>query len=554
MIFSLIDVKLLFSSIFAKDNTNTIFFIFPSGFRHLLLVISILFISFPISSIFIKYYISFKSFYKKFSHKYLTFIILFVFTILLFFLEIYTGNNQFDGFDLSGIVDVGWRQITGQKPYIDFICVLPVGFLIMIKYAYQLLGISWNSISILNSFFLFTSFWWLFYLFRNLKITIVTSFLFTLMTEMVTVFIISYWWYNSITVVACIIFLLSAISLLNEDKSKIQIIISYILSLSILVMLKPNISMIFVFFITIILLTDKNISFRIILYSLISALITIIFIYLNGLDPFVIFNGYLNAAERALPDKFFSGFEFFEKIAQAFEFLFLCLCFVSIIIYKKSKNIDTRQVVFKRINLIYAVCIFTGLFQWGTSREISIVSFPLIFIPLFLLTLNFINYSNIKKVYYSCIIFLILAGFILGILRYRIQLVGPFFEVTSQKTENKYFKNCYESPSFNETLNEINTAVSNSADKTIFFGPRLEFSYCVFNVESPKNIPLYWFKGSSYSSLQEPEIISTWKTKSFDVVIIRKNDFMRMPSQLISYIESNYNKKEYKQITEYFKK
>lgn len=53
---------------------------------------------------------------------------------------IYFGNRQFGGWDFSILIDSGWRQILGQRPYTDFISPNPPGFNLGIKYAFQLFG------------------------------------------------------------------------------------------------------------------------------------------------------------------------------------------------------------------------------------------------------------------------------------------------------------------------------------------------------------------------------------------------------------------------------
>jgi hypothetical protein len=536
-------------------------FVYPSGIHQLLLVISIAVTVLPAVSLINKKNISagFNLMHSSITRKYLKYPGAVLFSICLFLLEEAVGNRQFDGFDLSGIVDVGWRQIMGQKLFSDFICVLPVGFMLPVKYAYQIFGIAWNSITIINSSFLIITFWWMYFLFKNLKISAFQSFLLSLMTEMASVFMISYWWYNSITTVLCIIFILSALSLL-ASKPRWQISISYIISLSFLALSKPNIAMIIIFFVTIILITQKKSFMRIVLFSLSAVVIDVIILYSNGLNPFIVCRGYLDGVERALPTKFFAGFSFPEKVAQVFEFFFLSICCFLIIIKKNESSNFNQRKLFTQRNLILGIIILAGFYQWGTSREIAAVSFPLIFIPLFLAAGDYLSNSIdiiplFKNIYYSSILFLIIIGLVFGMLRYRIELVGPFFEATSQKTENSlYFNHCYESPSFNETLSEISAAIKNDSKSKVFFGPRLEFAYCAFKRPSPLNMPLYWFKGSSYKSSKEPEIISNWKKKSFNLVIIRRNDFMRIPQEIISYIENNYDKKEEKQITIYTKK
>ena len=57
-----------------------------------------------------------------------------------------TGNRQFGGYDLSLVVDLGWRQYLGQKPYYDFICTMPIGFVLAVGTAFRIGGPAWDSI------------------------------------------------------------------------------------------------------------------------------------------------------------------------------------------------------------------------------------------------------------------------------------------------------------------------------------------------------------------------------------------------------------------------
>ena len=549
------------SQFFSVDQSLTkSLFAYPSGIRHLLLVVSLALIVPPAVNFIIQRFnpISSKINLTGFRQKVFFYSAMILLSIILFFLEINTGNRQFDGFDLSGIVDVGWRQISGQTPYVDFICVLPVGFLLLIKHFYMIFGISWNSLTVLNAVFLIITFWWMFFLLRNLKISRLVSLLFAFMAEMITVFQISYWWYNSVTVIIGIIFILSAISLL-ENISKIQSVISYILSMAMLAMSKPNIAMILILSVNIAFLFQKKRFIRILIYLLAAVIIDLAVIYANGLDPITICTGYLNATERALPTKFFSGIVFSEKLAQLFEFLFTCsCCLIFFIKYAKPKKVYLKFIKIETALLVSA--ILTGFYQWGTSREIATVSFPLIFIPVFYFIRKHLwddlISQKIKNILYYALIYLSMVGLIFGLIRYRIELVGPFFETVSEKTVRvtDYFKGCMESPSFNETLMEISEIKRKNPDSYFFFGPRLEFSYCAFRCESPTDMPLYWHKGSSYKTSNEQEIISSWFEKKFDIIIILKDDFMHLPLQIVDHLEKDYDKIEKKQIAIYFKR
>lgn len=65
---------------------------------------------------------------------------------LLGFLTYQNGMTHFGGFDHALLVDVGWRQYIGQKPYVDFVCTVPPWFALESKWAMQFWGPYWSSL------------------------------------------------------------------------------------------------------------------------------------------------------------------------------------------------------------------------------------------------------------------------------------------------------------------------------------------------------------------------------------------------------------------------
>jgi hypothetical protein len=581
--FSIIDFHSLYyffhqtSAISGLSHSRT-WFTYPSGFRNFLFVAFTSMAMMPIAAkCTIKNTTSPLS--KFFNTRYSGIIFyssLILVSISLFYLELKTGNRQFDGWDLSGIVDVGWRQILGQKPYFDFICVLPAGFILAIKYAFLIFGVAWNSMTILNCCFLIGSLWWLYFLFRKYGISRIESLLLSLVAEMMSVFMISYWWYNSATSILGCIYFLSAITLI-ENKSRYFGIFSYVLSLSLLALFKPNSAMMLIFGVSCVMCFSKVGFFKIGICSIIAFFIDYVVLHVNGLSPLIVCRGYLEATSRVFPTKFFSGFIFPEKITQAYEF-FLAGIPIALLLKNHSQRSGRLHEFFTKKRILCTIAISTGLYQCGTSRELLSVALPLIFIPALIMFDSFIyqspwapavvkensistnSHSNdsviIRTTIRATLLFFIVIGIAFGILRYRIQLVDPFFETTSRQTNGTipFFHSCSESPSLIETLEEISTVVHENPTASFFLGPRLEFAYCSFNLVSPLKMPLWWDKGSTYKAGNEPEIIANWGKRSFDIAIMKKDDFFRLPKEIRTILEDSYWKKPLNQITVYRKK
>lgn len=118
------------------------------------------------------------------------------------------GNQQFGGFDFSILVDTAWRQFLGQTPYTDFVSTMPAGFNLGLKYAFDLMGPSWDSQLYATAIFACASLLWNYWLLGKLVETKLAAFLMALIIECAAILTLDFWWYNNITAVTATIFFL----------------------------------------------------------------------------------------------------------------------------------------------------------------------------------------------------------------------------------------------------------------------------------------------------------------------------------------------------------
>ena len=83
---------------------------------------------------------------------------------------IHAGRWQFGGYDLGILVETGWRQIQGQRPYVDFPTTTPPGFNLGILYAYRLFGVSWDANLYFSALFACLTFLWMYWLMLRLSL------------------------------------------------------------------------------------------------------------------------------------------------------------------------------------------------------------------------------------------------------------------------------------------------------------------------------------------------------------------------------------------------
>ena len=58
---------------------------------------------------------------------------------------------RFGGYDLSPLIDCGWRILQGQAPNRDFICTFPPILYLGVAFAFRLMGERWIALSLLSS-------------------------------------------------------------------------------------------------------------------------------------------------------------------------------------------------------------------------------------------------------------------------------------------------------------------------------------------------------------------------------------------------------------------
>ncbi|MCL5020936.1 MAG: hypothetical protein M1339_04575, partial [Bacteroidetes bacterium] len=298
--------------------------------------------------------------------------------VLLFIIsfEQYFGNRQFGGYDLSMLVDVGWRQYIGQEVYKDFICTLPAGFYLGAKYAFLAFGVAWNSLCIVNTIYTVGTLIWLYFLLKwvvkNKYLALFLSFL----CEALSTMLVAHYWHSSITAVAASIYLLSAFIFLRTHGEKIIWNVSYVTSLFLLLLMKPNVAFPLIILATLsLLLTDWNLRIRTLFATLIAIISVYGFLKLNGIEYSTVLSSYFSVDDRGVPKLFFVGMDRVDQLGTFFLMVvLLVIAGVSLTrkYFSSGKKIDIGV-------LIVLSGFVSGLIGLGTDWELKLIDFPLLF-------------------------------------------------------------------------------------------------------------------------------------------------------------------------------
>jgi hypothetical protein len=87
---------------------------------------------------------------------------------------------------------------------------------------------------------------------------------------------------------------------------------------------------------------------------------------------------------------------------------------------------------------------------------------------------------------------------------------------------------------------QVDRALREERPKNVYFGPRMQWAYAAFGIESPADQLVWWDPGVSCPLSDEAAWVKKWQAAKFDAVVLIENDRTRMPAALCDTIQSNY--------------
>jgi len=90
-----------------------------------------------------------------------------------------------------------------------------------------------------------------------------------------------------------------------------------------------------------------------------------------------------------------------------------------------------------------------------------------------------------------------------------------------------------------EELRGIIKQLSLKDTEKVFFGPRMEAYYAATSRQNPSDMPIWWHPGTSFSSADKDLYVYRFKQSDFQLLIFMKDDFTRIPQEIIDHINSD---------------
>ena len=467
------------------------------------------------------------------------------------------GNRQFGAYDLGILIDTGWRQIIGQRPYVDFLTANPPGFNLGIKYAFRVFGINWNAQLYATAIFATGSFLWLYWLLCRLIGRRTVAFWLAFAAETAITLELSFWWYNSSTETFVLLFFLSCMLLCRQPCS-VGAQISYYFSLWPLGLMKPNMAGIVILCGVALVLCGTGRKLRVTLLTLAAAATVLLFLYINGVSiPSMLASYHGAAIEHGLT---LFGLRFYsdkELVVLLLWTLIMALPIVTVLPACRS-SLRQRQWRGLAFQLFFPTILLVTLYGLITNSDLADMQIANLLVGGIIILFGIgmpVPPPIMRRIYIALLFAMLASDLYAATTRYRVYAISPhlFFEWEDADygSSSAFFKDMHASPRMNLVIGQIGQAVSENQGP-FFMGPRIELCYALNRLSSPDRMPVGWDPGVSFARRDQGRLLQIWQEHRFQTLIFLKDEYPYYPPEFLSLIRSNYSSDDkYSELTIY---
>lgn len=471
------------------------------------------------------------------------------------------GIYRFGGYDLSPLIDVGWRITSGQVPYRDFICTLPPSLYLLVAAMFKLRGVNWQSLllaaSVSSFLFILVGLRIVSLMRANFggpaRLLIFTAYSFGVLEGLLAV---NHPWHSTLAQDFIVYAALGTLALINAKSVTRRHLVELGCHLTIayagLLLSKPNTAFPALMLCIACLVIAGMVRFAVIISA---ATLCVASLALGTVHAslFQMLKTYSGLGDRALPRFFFIGVipthtAFGNTDFSIFGLETVVLYFVLCPVLLLCLRLYWRNRAHLQPNAALILgwgCCLVSLIGLGTNVDIKIVDAPAMLLGLAILTLIHQEFTSplLGRYVAACFSILFLA-FFFSLTRARMINVGEWAtndcgpRILFHDSFFGTFHNCAVLP---EILHTVDSTIAANPSSRVFFGPRLEFLYARDRISSPRQLPLWWHPGSSYPIKDQANIIHDFDLDHFDLLIFLKTDRTGMPKPLLHDIASNFH-------------
>lgn len=465
-------------------------------------------------------------------------------------------QSRFGGYDLSPLIDSGWRVLSGQRPNRDFICTFPPVLYLGAALAFRLFGVHWLSLSLVSVCYTlgltFLGLRLLSLLGGSLSEARVLglSFAFAAL-EFLPTLVVGHPWHSSWGEDAALYAILAtfavAISSTPEGAFRRELLVHLGLAEFLLLLGKPNTALP-TFGLCMLVLSLRPQRVRNLLYPLAGALFfSCVALFLVGTNLLTTYRVYFHLSTRlGTGDSRFA--ELFSNpmvpgglpdLATSLAAL-PSLFFILVLGFRALRSRDLAWV-----GVLALGSSLVTLLGLGTNVEFHLVDLPCLILGAALLgaALSLKHRQFFAGGLAQSLLSLVVIGFFHAQTRSRMEAVGVWGRDSCGpqiSRRDRFFGRFSACAGLFTVLSETDAALSENASKRVFFGPRMEFLYARDGISSPIGLPLWWHPGSSYPEKDTATVVREWEADRFDLLLFPHNDRTRVPQKILDDIARDY--------------
>lgn len=453
------------------------------------------------------------------------------------------GNDQFGGWDYSILVDTGWREIHGQRPYVDFITPNPPSFNLGVWGAFRLFGVHWNSQLYAIALVCVVSFLWIYWLLRRISASRLLALFLAFSVETLTVLAVCFWWYNDTSELAATVFLLSCLVCMKSVRVGWREWSSYSIALALVLLAKPNVAGLMVVCYVPLLIAGSAKRLKALAATAAGVMLALGTMFAAHVSVAGMLVSYRAVAIERGGLHFF-GVQGWSKLRWG---LFL-VWFVPLIapvfwitgrLREEIRTKNWKETAYV-LGLILPVPLAFYFILTNAEAKESETAILLVTLGIALIACGMAR-EKMRRFFVAMAVWVTVVCLYFGVSRARVYGIGPFYERTHnlQPLRDGFFEKMETTDRMMHVENEVRRAKA-SYPGPIFLGPRLEFGYADLDIPSPRGWPVYYQPGTSFARRDVAALTAVWRQQHFGTLIFLHGDRTFYPQSLLDAIDQEY--------------
>jgi len=469
-------------------------------------------------------------------------------------LSLTLAGHGFDEYDMSPMIDSGWRVFSGQVPGRDFLVTFPPSVYLLTALFFWIFGVTWHAMS-LGACLVYVALFLLGLrvsaLVRNTQGTFVAVWTAYAYCAALTIpfIIMNVIWHSELAMNFSIYaiyatFVIAGHATLSA-RIKREALVHLTLAIALLLLSKANTA--YPAIVLCLVVVDRSGVRRRTLAAMTLSSVALASLALASVKVTLptMMLAYTGLAGRIVPKAYFSGIFYNLNARSGLADLLTYAVLAPALVLICKRTWQGRQKVLKNTVALLAVgSILISLLAMGTNLTFKLSDSPLAIVGITFLALRRdLPYIELRQRAVFAIGTLLFTAIYLGRTKLAFQMAGGWFkEGCYQKSfDDPFFgqiKSCQVMP---EALQEADQVLAAYPNAHVFFGPSLEFLYAARKLPSPLHLPNWWDPGTSYPLKKADLISKSWKSEHFDLLIFKDDeDRPQLPAGIRETLSSTY--------------